>query len=101
MQFFVRDRRPRRPTLFPYTTLFRSERLAGKPSQFTCPDCNGTLWEIQDAEILRFRCRVGHENAGFLDRKSTRLNSSHLGISFAVFCLIKKKHLAMTLALLH
>jgi len=38
----------------------QDERLAGSPSQFTCPDCNGTLWEVADAEILRFRCRVGH-----------------------------------------
>ena len=38
----------------------QDERLMGKPSQFTCPDCSGTLWEIQDGEMLRFRCRVGH-----------------------------------------
>ena len=38
----------------------QDERLAGNPSQFTCPDCNGTLWEIQDGGMLRFRCRVGH-----------------------------------------
>ncbi len=32
----------------------------GTPSVFTCPDCNGTLWELQDGELLRYRCRVGH-----------------------------------------
>ena len=36
------------------------ERTNGKPSMFTCPDCSGTLWEVQEGELLRFRCRVGH-----------------------------------------
>jgi len=36
------------------------ERLNGKPSIFTCPDCSGPLWEVHDGELLRFRCRVGH-----------------------------------------
>jgi two-component system, chemotaxis family, protein-glutamate methylesterase/glutaminase len=36
------------------------ERVNGKPSIFTCPDCNGTLWEFKDGELPRFRCRVGH-----------------------------------------
>ena len=36
------------------------ERKMGKPSMFTCPDCNGTLWEVQEGDLLRFRCRVGH-----------------------------------------
>lgn len=35
-------------------------RKLGSPSVFTCPDCNGTLWELQDGELLRYRCRVGH-----------------------------------------
>jgi two-component system chemotaxis response regulator CheB len=42
----------------------QDERLMGRPSQFTCPDCSGTLWEIQDGDILRFRCRVGHAYSG-------------------------------------
>src|SRR5438067_3290128 len=65
-------RRPPRSTLFPYTTLFRSEGwhpVAGEAVQYALP---------QDAEGL---CR---------DRKSTRLNSSHVSISYAVFCLKKK-----------
>src|SRR5262245_62581211 len=65
-------RRPPRSTLFPYTTLFRS--------QF--PGRAQTLWTEHGA-----RPRRGAEP----DRKSTRLNSSHLGISYAVFCLKKKK----------
>jgi two-component system chemotaxis response regulator CheB len=36
------------------------ERVRGEPSAFTCPDCNGTLWEVKEGELLRFRCRVGH-----------------------------------------
>ena len=36
------------------------ERRMGKPSMFTCPDCSGTLWEVKEGELLRFRCRVGH-----------------------------------------
>src|SRR6266700_6365799 len=67
--FFLMIRRPPRSTLFPYTTLFRSPRAAGDGS---CPD------------HPRRRCRRG-------DRKSTRLNSSHVKISYAVFCLKKKK----------
>src|SRR5262245_65040386 len=65
-------RRPPRSTLFPYTTLFRSSRLArAAPGR---PRCSSTA--------ASWACR---------DRKSTRLNSSHLGISYAVFCLKKKK----------
>jgi len=36
------------------------EREMGKPSMFTCPDCSGTLWEVQEGDLTRFRCRVGH-----------------------------------------
>src|SRR5262245_63921833 len=68
-------RRPPRSTLFPYTTLFRSKR---RPSRQTTWACVGALWHV---------CPRGH----IADRKSTRLNSSHLGISYAVFCLKKKK----------
>src|SRR5438445_3900001 len=65
-------RRPPRSTLFPYTTLFRSHRHT---------DGRAMLREIRD---------LGFEYAE-LDRKSTRLNSSHANISYAVFCLKKKK----------
>src|SRR5262245_62246074 len=70
-------RRPPRSTLFPYTTLFRSDCM-----QFCClPASRGP--ELQS--IWTSSCGFG------TDRKSTRLNSSHLGISYAVFCLKKKK----------
>src|SRR5437773_5503389 len=75
--FFLMIRRPPRSTLFPYTTLFRSgprprragndERLAARRRRFLLPR---------------------------QDRKSTRLNSSHITISYAVFCLKKKKHIS-------
>src|SRR5256885_12296345 len=71
-------RRPPRSTLFPYTTLFRSRREAGGSSRM----------------IVARAVRGDKKNQGtrgpVLDRKSTRLNSSHLVISYAVFCLKKK-----------
>jgi len=42
----------------------QDERLRGRPSPFTCPDCSGTLWELNDGDIVRFRCRVGHSFTG-------------------------------------
>src|SRR6476659_7818012 len=69
--FFLMIRRPPRSTLFPYTTLFRSLRSRpGSP---------------------RRAGRGGPRSSDRRDRKSTRLNSSHLGISYAVFCLKKKQ----------
>src|ERR1039458_10628077 len=72
-RLFMMIRRPPRSTLFPYTTLFRS-RLIGRDM-------------VSDKDNPAGRRDV----VGSLDRKSTRLNSSHLGISYAVFCLNKKK----------
>src|SRR5437899_11759871 len=68
--FFLMIRRPPRSTLFPYTTLFRSCDVPGLKSAL---------------------CKSPHSRR-CQDRKSTRLNSSHLGISYAVFCLKKKKN---------
>src|SRR3989454_489286 len=77
-------RRPPRSTLFPYTTLFRSDPFpVGPRTLFATP-----LWR----HCLHGRWRLLYGRAGIkLDRKSTRLNSSHLVISYAVFCLKKKK----------
>src|SRR2546426_4425031 len=72
--FFLMIRRPPRSTLFPYTTLFRSPRLRAKHRAGRLP-------------LSRRRKNLGESS----DRKSTRLNSSHLVISYAVFCLKKKK----------
>src|SRR2546426_3185777 len=94
-------RRPPRSTLFPYTTLFRSTGSEPDNDPLTVPDYAATVyhllgidWEktllagarpvkiVKDGEVVK----------GMLaDRKSTRLNSSHLVISYAVFCLKKKK----------
>src|SRR5436305_5322152 len=79
--FFLRIRRPPRSTLFPYTTLFRSVEeirrgvrdVPERPVQLAA--ARGCVGEVTDRE----------------DRKSTRLNSSHVRISYAVFCLKKKK----------
>src|SRR5437899_6710921 len=76
-------RRPPRSTLFPYTTLFRSGGVtvvlaAGGPAQ-----------DLRRAGAETETALGAIQRAG--DRKSTRLNSSHLGISYAVFCLKKKK----------
>src|SRR5438874_4203548 len=73
-------RRPPRSTLFPYTTLFRSRAL-GLFAPSTEP-----AWRNGCSEVRGQRARRSHQ-----DRKSTRLNSSHVEISYAVFCLKKKK----------
>src|SRR5256885_12801272 len=76
-------RRPPRSTLFPYTTLFRSEgRRARGPGEL--PEERGRTTTVVRVELVPLDADDG-------DRKSTRLNSSHLVISYAVFCLKKKK----------
>src|SRR2546422_7369811 len=78
-------RRPPRSTLFPYTTLFRSQ--PGRGVRCRVVDLDG----VDDGDVLRDEPRgVGLEHSQG-DRKSTRLNSSHGYISYAVFCLKKKK----------
>src|SRR2546430_8386154 len=73
-------RRPPRSTLFPYTTLFRSANLRGAQASF-----NRTRQQlVYSAEQIYLQGLLA-------DRKSTRLNSSHSQISYAVFCLKKKK----------
>src|SRR5687768_18090880 len=83
-------RRPPRSTLFPYTTLFRSDRevLGLHLVPPFDPPAASTGVTNRDAR-LRARSRFIQESEG--DRKSTRLNSSHGYISYAVFCLKKKK----------
>src|SRR5258707_6046715 len=73
-------RRPPRSTLFPYTTLFRSKKM-WTTSQVTHAG-NPLQWPLKGHWMLAMAA---------LDRKSTRLNSSHANISYAVFCLKKKK----------
>src|SRR5258705_9649024 len=76
-------RRPPRSTLFPYTTLFRSGRDGLFDRALDSFDVGGVRLYRDSLSAIEFNR---------LDRKSTRLNSSHLGISYAVFCLKKKKN---------
>src|SRR3712207_7597415 len=84
-------RRPPRSTLFPYTTLFRSSDLTAR--SLALSELQEAL-ELPDAP-LRIECidisHVQGTNVVARDRKSTRLNSSHANISYAVFCLKKKR----------
>src|SRR2546426_6558021 len=82
-------RRPPRSTLFPYTTLFRSFVVAHDRAGA------GGFPEIRDLAMLELFYSTGMRlsELAALDRKSTRLNSSHLVISYAVFCLKKKTNL--------
>src|SRR3712207_7567973 len=93
-------RRPPRSTLFPYTTLFRSRKKVGRCQQRR--EAHGGAARMRDAKS----CEDEHEQEAEAvgvgrtemveqgDRKSTRLNSSHANISYAVFCLKKKKDLS-------
>src|SRR2546426_12543598 len=80
--FFLMIRRPPRSTLFPYTTLFRSRGAAHPRPLVRVGAAENRACDRRDHR----RHGVAHR-----DRKSTRLNSSHLVISYAVFCLKKKK----------
>src|SRR5256885_6655848 len=80
-------RRPPRSTLFPYTTLFRSQQFSRRVGSSLSQGNHRRLPEDLSAS------RQSNANG---DRKSTRLNSSHLVISYAVFCLKKKKRAAPT-----
>src|SRR5258705_10271013 len=84
-------RRPPRSTLFPYTTLFRSvagalaKALGRRLIRLQC-------YEGLDLQQAAYEWNYARQLLAIRDRKSTRLNSSHLGISYAVFCLKKKKN---------
>src|SRR3712207_6993547 len=92
-------RRPPRSTLFPYTTLFRSHLLHAKKRREGRGKSHLVVEEVTHATVtlaLFFAAAIAEIGGGYLvwlwlDRKSTRLNSSHANISYAVFCLKKKK----------
>src|SRR2546421_4177805 len=94
-------RRPPRSTLFPYTTLFRSRRRARRALE----RARAPARDDPRAARPLLRARTGDPPRPGLrritDRKSTRLNSSHDQISYAVFCLKKKKRLRLPSDLLH
>src|SRR3712207_6994604 len=88
-------RRPPRSTLFPYTTLFRSGRAAQDASAVfhlaaQVAVTTSMVEPVSDFDV-NIRATLGLLEALRADRKSTRLNSSHANISYAVFCLKKKK----------
>src|SRR5256885_7712433 len=91
-------RRPPRSTLFPYTTLFRSTLGAIKTALASRPEFRGCFVELtgglsskkRQARLAEFEASEKRLLLATEDRKSTRLNSSHLVISYAVFCLKKK-----------
>src|SRR5256885_9407723 len=84
--FFLMIRLPPRSTLFPYTTLFRSREEVSLQGLTGIAAYDGKEgWQVQP-----FQGRKEPEHSSAEDRKSTRLNSSHLVISYAVFCLKKK-----------
>src|SRR5689334_23890734 len=91
-------RRPPRSTLFPYTTLFRSQVHRGEQRAVLLnplrravvgPGGRGERWRHGGRLVQIFQLELDYRN--HVDRKSTRLNSSHSSISYAVFCLKKKK----------
>src|SRR3712207_8433308 len=105
--FFLMIRRPPRSTLFPYTTLFRSPHDVGGDVHFA--DGRGEdditvhrgVHRVYNAGEAVVR-HIGHLGSlNLRDRKSTRLNSSHANISYAVFCLKKKKTITLTYSARH
>src|SRR3712207_9432696 len=89
--FFLMIRRPPRSTLFPYTTLFRSDVAAGQRQLGVVLGADEAAERPRGGrrdDVVVLGVDVEHRHG---DRKSTRLNSSHANISYAVFCLKKKK----------
>src|SRR2546421_9273590 len=93
--FFLMIRRPPRSTLFPYTTLFRSPSPVARRSAVSSSSAPSRNAPEPTAGSHSRRCVMsgGRSGGSPRDRKSTRLNSSHDQISYAVFCLKKKKNL--------
>src|SRR5205807_10313228 len=101
LSFFLLLRRPPRSTLFPYTTLFRSEAQRFQDflswlDKWRQPlaQRDDVAWDLHRQKLgvaPHIPAAAGQLGEGLTDRKSTRLNSSHLVISYAVFCLKKKK----------
>src|SRR2546427_8202447 len=98
-------RRPPRSTLFPYTTLFRSGRDVPRPYAIRPPVEHARTLKPGDQfsfGLTLFGCRLDlFPYVAMADRKSTRLNSSHSQISYAVFCLKKKKKKTISLSNTH
>src|SRR2546427_5670340 len=89
--FFLMIRRPPRSTLFPYTTLFRSVSTGISEVQAASRGFSPLVKKREPSSCQHTASPGGLTTASVGDRKSTRLNSSHSQISYAVFCLKKKK----------
>src|SRR3712207_7335935 len=91
--FFLMIRRPPRSTLFPYTTLFRSQNVLNTFQKLINLFGSLSFPQARDSFIIGIcqGCLPNGTKTYIKDRKSTRLNSSHANISYAVFCLKKKK----------
>src|SRR3712207_7126189 len=85
-------RRPPRSTLFPYTTLFRSTAVNEEDVEESLKLIDNIISDIVNEKIILDDSSVALMKKVLKDRKSTRLNSSHANISYAVFCLKKKTH---------
>src|SRR5436190_16982573 len=88
--FFLMIRLPPRSTLFPYTTLFRSQRGLGRHVAARRAGAAGSQHQVAAGYVHQLDQRARDLRLLVRDRKSTRLNSSHTVISYAVFCLKKK-----------
>src|SRR3712207_8019373 len=93
-------RRPPRSTLFPYTTLFRSSESGNNNTNWKSQEFDGIIEEARATpdnedryELYAQAAELAWGEDGEIDRKSTRLNSSHVNISYAVFCLKKQNAL--------
>src|SRR3712207_6984355 len=92
--FFLMIRRPPRSTLFPYTTLFRSQAVArAREEENRVEEAHPPGVRVARGLVGRRWAQLSEQEPELVraDRKSTRLNSSHANISYAVFCLKKKK----------
>src|SRR5438067_6408314 len=91
LMFFLMIQRPPRSTLFPYTTLFRSRivQMHVRRVERALPSEHVGRRRADEIKLVD---KLQSSPVGQRDRKSTRLNSSHVSISYAVFCLKKKKH---------
>src|SRR5438477_13013886 len=87
--FFLILRRPPRSTLFPYTTL--SDLEISPPGTAAVAQRSPSTWDSVSVLVCHSSSMRRGDSALKIDRKSTRLNSSHMSISYAVFCLKKKK----------
>src|SRR2546422_5222706 len=93
-------RRPPRSTLFPYTTLFRSRWIGRRRAPEKQPAANWPRNKSRETKTARSTNTIVTRKENVRDRKSTRLNSSHGYISYAVFCLKKKKQAPVTTQML-